>query len=251
MKATLFALLYGDYRELHNRLLGSLARYAPKSRIEVRLWLNTVCPETKARVKMLGFQSFDSAENLPKYTVMRRLFHGSPVKTPWIIWLDDDSYIEKPDWFRMAEAVIRKHPEASCLGEPWRHEWFPGQWDFVTGCPWFAGLPPALIDGKPGIVFPIGAYFWLKTEALRRFDWPHEGLAHAHNGGDYFLAEAMRQQGLRFLPFNHGVVINSASRRGRNEIPIGCTVDVREIPRRFEAGKSPSTTLHHIRRQFP
>jgi hypothetical protein len=238
MRATLFALFYGDYFPYHSRLLSSLARFVPRESVDVRLWFNVVSDQTRKYARGLGFPFFDCHENIPKHIAMRKLFYPGPenpfgeIKTPFLIWFDDDSHITAPDWWDRTVRFIEAHQhENLCyLGQLWEMQWFPGQWFFVRQQPWFKGIPPFPVGGRPGVVFACGAYFWIRTDVLFNLNWPDPRLQ--HNGGDYLLAEAIRQQGFPFHRFDYGVEVNDAPRRGLNEVPLGSNAELYESPKR-------------------
>lgn len=239
--ATIYALLYGDDYKLHMRLLRSLEKHVPNDRVNINLWCNTVCNKTiDYIVEMDKFPSgfagdIDvefSRENVPKYKVMRRMFHELWIpKTPWIIWFDDDSYIDKPDWWKKTKAKIESTPKLRYMGQPWYVHHLPGQWEFIQTAEWYKDRSPEMCPTrspkikKPGITFAQGAYWWLRTDVMKEIDWPDPRLS--HNGGDTLLGEAVRQQGHPFTKFHYGVAVNKAKRRGLSESPAGSKVDTR------------------------
>lgn len=215
MEATLFALLTGgDNYDLHRRLLLSLAAHAPPDKVEVRLWLSGAPEKTRRLASKLGFSFIISRGDIPKFTAMRGLFHSNgsgpfgDITTPWLIWFDGTSYVSSPCWWEQTRRFIATHDhESICyIGQPWDIQWYPGQWSFVQDQKWFTAKPPMQIRGRPGTVFAHGGYFWLRTNVMKLLDWPGPNIS--CNGGDYFLGEAIRQQGLRFHPFNFGVEVS-------------------------------------------
>jgi hypothetical protein len=222
-RVRLFALLYGDYPALHERLLQSLCRAVPDS-VPVRLWCNQVGEETRRRLEADRRGSWSviaRRDNVPKYRAMREMFreiHDPACEAEWVVWFDDDSWIEAKDWFPAMRDVLRPR-EVCYAGEPWGIHYLPGQWDFVRAAPWFRGKEPPLHQGKPVFWFAQGAYWWLRTDVLRATDWPDPRLS--HNGGDSLLGEAVRQQGLPLTPCSYGVRVNDATRRGISERPAG------------------------------
>lgn len=239
MFATIYALLYGNYHDLHKQLLYTLLPDVPKNEARVVLWCNTVCAQTKEMIRKFvqkgaPLHYFFSDENVPKYEVMRRLFRKKhPPTTPWIVWFDDDSYIEKRNWWQKTrEFVEAKKDENICyVGQRWFVHHLLGQAEFIKAAEWYKGLPfeqhPTRRRGvtKPGIAFATGAYVWLRTDVMKQLQWPDDRLV--HNGGDTLLGEAIRQQGLPFHNYSYGVAINKAKRRGRSDVPAGSKERVR------------------------
>ena len=59
---------------------------------------------------------------------------------------------------------------------------------------------------------------WLiESDCLAALDWPSGNLQ--HNGGDYLLGEAVRQQAWPIAFFDYGVVINDSERRSPENVP--------------------------------
>lgn len=237
MLATIYCLLFGDYFKLHKRLLDSLQKHLPPGEARVVIWCNTVCADTQRYLQYTpgSWEIILSTENVPKYEVMRRLFRGTAVPAPeteWIVWLDDDSHIVKADWWEKTKAYLAEKEAEGVVyvGQPWYVHHLPGQWEFIKQAVWFKGLEPQMCPTRkpgvkqPGIWFAQGAYWLLRTDVMERLNWPDDRLI--HNGGDTLLGEAVRQQGLPFHRFSHGVAINDGKRRGRSERPAGSRVNV-------------------------
>ena len=232
VKPRVFALLYGDHHALHKRLLDSFDMAGVRD-LPACLWLNTVCDQTRQRLKAAppNWRVFDSPENIGKYKAMRTMFEAVEADKDWnwVVWFDDDSYIETPQWLpRTLELIGHNLASANAgdrricyVGKCYLYKYTPGLWRAVKEAKWYKGVPPALHRGKQPIVnFATGAYFWLKRETRDLIDWPDPRLN--HDGGDTLLAEAVRQQG---LPFHKrcvvGVSINKAGRRGYREPRLG------------------------------
>ena len=74
-------------------------------------------------------------------------------------------------------------------------------------------------NGATRICFIQGSYWWIRTQAIRRLDWPDKRLR--HNGGDTALSEAVWQARLPQHGYTYGVEIDCFPRRGRSEVPAG------------------------------
>ncbi len=242
MSVYINALLYGDYPDLHARLLDSFERFIPDG-TPVHLWLNTVGKDSLERVTRLqnsrdGYVVTESTKNVPKYLAMAEMFKDAKARAAdddWVVWFDDDSYILGPKWMNRVMQRIGGYPAARYIGVPAISFLLPGQWNFICRSKWFKGLPALKVqikgEKKPGVCFVPGSYFWLRGDALRELDWPDERLV--HNGGDTLLGEAVRQQGWQFLqlPMNPykvtcGVKFNDAERRGMDDPPAGIAKNV-------------------------
>jgi len=231
MLTTAFMLLYGDYPALHLKVLPKFFMYAPEDKVSIRLWLNVVCPETFAWLathRRRNLIIYLSDQNVPKYKVMRRIFHdpAHPIRTDWITWFDDDAIIVRPDWFdKTVEFITQKSPNVYFFGQERRKGHQPGIKSFIEKATWYKGRKLQRILGEnnryrgPGIVFVQGSYWWLKTCTMREINWPDERLN--HNGGDTLLSEAIWQQRIPQHEFYYGIMPNNAGRRGLSENPAG------------------------------
>lgn len=230
VKPAVFALLYGDHFDLHERLLTKLKSTLPPE-VTALLWCNQVCTQTKRLILTLGdqFHAFYSDENnVPKYKAMRQMFslaQDAKLDYNWVVWFDDDTQITKSDWFSKTVEFLTRNQDASYLGQQWFVHHLPGQKEFIESGSWFKGKPFELIKGKPGVRFAQGSYWWLRVDALHKINWPDGRLS--HNGGDTLLGEALRQNGYPLTAFWYGVKPNDAKRRGLSEAPAGSAVNCR------------------------
>jgi len=229
MRVTISALFFGNYPDLHKRLLQGFktTRWPQNDQVRLNFWSNQVPEATKnfiARLQLpVSVTLFESDVNVPKYSVMRKLFAEEKAKdvSDWLVWFDDDTIINAPNWMTETLAYINKTPQATYLGQPWGWTWQKGQVEFIAKSKWYKGVPHGVDKGRPTVTFAQGSYWWLKTEAARQLDWPDERLV--HNGGDTLLGEAVRQQGWPFHKFYRGISPNAARRRGRSDKPAGAS----------------------------
>jgi GT2 family glycosyltransferase len=221
---TVCVLCYGNYPQLAQRCLGSLALYSPLARVRLRLGLNSVCGETEQVLKEL-LPYFDvellvrSQTNLYKNGMMRRLFYDEPIHTPWTIWFDDDSFVFRGDWLHLLQIESRLRPEM----DMWGHKFFirGDDWarDFILSAAWYRGLKPEP-DDRPGnfrVNFAAGGFWALRTSWIYDLEWPDRRLVHIAE--DSMLGEALRQAGARVGHAHSGVKINQAERRTPPEMP--------------------------------
>jgi hypothetical protein len=228
LKAKLFALMYGDYPQMHRRLLEGF-RHVPEH-VEGQIHCNQVSPagwDLIAELLPKHWTAGGGEENTPKYKVMRRMFEGLEADPEtWLIWFDDDAWITGPQWWARFTAFIeaKKAEQPRYLGEAWYIHWRAGQMQYFRTRPWYRGQPPEMIRGRPGIHFAQGSHWWLRADTRALLDWPDPELS--HNGGDTLLGEALRQNGIPFHKVKMAefdIKLNDAKRRGLNEIPLGCS----------------------------
>jgi hypothetical protein len=215
-----YILLYGDFPELHNAVLGDVLKRFPKEALQnVTVWCNQVCRPTLDFLKTTPFTAIESKDNVPKYPAMRWIFERRQ-STPWILWLDDDTRIVADDWWAKTEAFFASHPTAVYVGQLWTCTDLAKRQDFVRAATWYKGKPWMLLNNVPGVNFAVGGFWWLQDGLRRRIDWPDRRLRHC--GGDTLLAEAVRQQGFELTHFTYGVKTQqNAHRRGLVEKPAG------------------------------
>lgn len=226
VKPLVCVLLYGDHFNLHQRLLVALKNTLPPD-VDVHVWCNVVCSQTLTLIADLArFTVTISPENVPKYKAMRELV--LPLKESdkynWLLWFDDDTRIDKADWFEKAVEHIGKN-NTPYFGESYFVHCLAGEQDFIKQSTWYRNRPTRIIKMKPSISFIQGSYWWLRADVLRALDWPDVRLN--HNGGDTLLGEAVYQLGYPISSFKYGVKPNDAPRRGFQEKPAGSTVDCR------------------------
>lgn len=215
---TVCVLCYGDYPELADRVLGSLARNTPKSEIRLRIGLNAVSKETLEVVdhhleRLPVELRIESETNLFKARMMRRLFWERPWSTDWMIWFDDDSYVYRPDWLAVLSRESQLRPTVAMWGKRLFIRGDNEHRRFVREAPWYRGME-LLSGGKPDtwqIHFIAGGYWAMRASWLRELHWPDSRLIHF--GDDYMLGEALRQAGATMGSAISGVHVNGSKRR--------------------------------------
>jgi GT2 family glycosyltransferase len=158
------------------------------------------------------------------------------VRTEFIWWFDDDSFVTGRNvlerWVRIADesppTVVMWGQLAFCQA--------PSQFSpsddvvrWVREAEWYRGLPPP--SWRPGgkgefdfegrgsgdgrWFFAVGGCWMIRTSAIRELCWPDPRLVIA--GEDALLGEAIRQQGWEVRNIGAlGVRINNAARRGES-----------------------------------
>lgn len=247
-RVTVSALFYGNYPQLTERCLGSLAGVLLEGEdfiYDVRLILNDCCDRTYCYVADWATRTqslhgipvirYVSDENQCKYPLMRKIWWEDE-KEPGdlLMWFDDDSYLShpRPGWFKR---VVDLADTCDMLGQIWYQPMLGDQWAFIVNQPWYnasVGKPP-MRRNRRSFRFCQGSWWVTHRELLRKYDWPIPALR--HNGGDSMFGELCRHQNLRLLHFEDNVRLNAdergrhskSIRRGRNEPNLGRTYDPR------------------------
>ena len=105
--------------------------------------------------------------------------------------------------------------EADMLGKIYFQRLQGKQWDWIIDQDWYnpsVGKPP-IKRRKNSFVFATGGWWVIRTELLKKWDWPTPELKHC--GGDSMLGELIRHQKYTLSGFETGVKIN-ADDRGRH-----------------------------------
>lgn len=243
---TLLVLLHGKYPGLHRRCLNSVLPTIPKD-IPIRIGLNEVCEPMLAWLErgsiapqMLvpgalgagqlgngitqGRVTYYSSgnQNIKKYPMMRRMLWEDSIETDWVVWVDDDTCIDEGSkWWQLFESMAEDE-ETAYMGERWYMDWQGGQTKFIASRPWYRGKESQMHKGRQGIAFHTGGFLLVRTNLLKKLDWPDHKLV--HNGGDTMLSEAVRQNDGHITDFptrDCGIHVNDAKRRGYSEVPVG------------------------------
>jgi hypothetical protein len=237
-KFTMFALLYGDYPDMHRACLDSILDTVPAQYVDLRIGSNELCQKTLDHISKLvdsGLvtKHYSHEENIRKYPVMREMFYDPdlPVDTKYLIWFDDDTICNKDAlWLsKLTQVITDNHDEGYRMYGPvytWKMRGKQEEW--VKQATWYAdrqfrnkrGLPAS--NGKT-IHFVTGSFWALETAAMRKCDIPDIRIG--HNGGDYMIGEQLYQGGYKLKSFSQrkNVVGWSAfPRRGLVERHTGC-----------------------------
>ena len=229
MSTTVCCLLYGDYPKLAYRCLKPISELY-KSGVQVRLACNEISDATKSVISELlpPTDNLIIVNNNPqifKYPAMRTLFSCEPIKTKYVMWFDDDSYIKDTNpvkWLSSVESFMESS-SADMIGSVYyvgitskQNEWRR------LHCSWFK---PALSSNKT--MFATGGWWTIKSCIIKKYDWPHKALK--HRGGDVLLGDLIKHESLILKKYNNGVAINAdengkesaSKRRGYDEKPIG------------------------------
>lgn len=233
---TICVLLYGDYLNLAERCLRSIAETIRTQDLNLRVGLNECGQRTKQWVKSWVPPEciWESDTNIHKYPMMRQMFHGAnPITTPYTMWFDDDSYLDSFKLHQIGSGdywlnrVERAMISSDMIGAIYTKSWEGNQPWWVQDQAWFKQKP---VGGRKGR-FATGGWWTIRTEILYGWDYPWAALD--HRGGDVMLGELCYQQGFRLNQFRDGVKINAdgngleckSLRRGYDSVPIGYDYD--------------------------
>jgi hypothetical protein len=235
---TMCVLTFGDHSRLAHRVVQSIQTHCPRDEYRLVVGANQVCDDTLALLtEQRATGGIDelivSPTNLNKCPMMRRMFQH--VRTEFIWWFDDDSYLTNSKVFRKwLNAALNSTPQTVMWG---RLSWCDSTigfnhynerttLDWVRAASWYRGLPPpSWRSGGKGEFdfngrgtgdgrwfFLTGGCWLIRTQAVRLLDWPDKRLVMW--GEDVFLGEAIRQQGWRCMDMDcRGIAINSEPRR--------------------------------------
>lgn len=229
---TVCVLLYGDYLQLAQRVLAPLERELQAGQlVDLRIGMNAVGDATASYVDSLETKyptqivRYQSAENVYKYPLMRRMFYdlARPLKQ-FTAWFDDDSFIRKPDGCWTGQ-VVDKMLGRDMVGGIYVMPLKAAQRDWVEDQPWYKGQ--SVRGPNYRTKFCTGGFWVIRSALLRQYNWPLTTLK--HRGGDVMLGELLRQQGKKIESDTLGVAINAdaagnesrSPRRGYDEQPIG------------------------------
>ncbi|HEY7310265.1 MAG TPA: hypothetical protein VH643_12955 [Gemmataceae bacterium] len=261
-RVTLCALTFGNYLPYFRRCLESLLAAPPQEPFELRLgfndaptsfayavgrlgadgaaWMHTRVPGGVERFTNTGDDGmpvwlWHSPVNLYKEPMARRLFHDVPLTTEYVLWFDDDSYVE-PGWWEQLRPLLER--QVDYIGQPWWVYYLPGQEEMIRAQPWYRGVPFARQDGRTGINFMTGGFLAVRSERLREANFPDTGFwwkgrTLQQYGGDTLLGEIARQQGWTWAKHDTHVRVNvdlagrhPAPRRGGVGRQFGSDLDV-------------------------
>lgn len=238
---TIMVLMFGHYVDLHKRVITSIVKNTKPEMYQLRIGLNAVCKETmtwlrdyfpKNKIKADLYYTKDN-DNIKKYPMWRKMFYDpdNPVKTKWLIWLDDDSYVTEPDWLdRLSLTIAEDEPKGYvCYGRKYYLDVQGNQEHLVKSSQWYKGKELETyskvnkvtkeISRRKKFTFANGGFLAIRCDVLRQLNWPDPKLLHC--GGDSLLGEALRQNDYNIKNYTYGFAGNKSPRRGYSELPLG------------------------------
>jgi hypothetical protein len=229
-------LCYGDHFDLAERCLGSISRALSSSSQhirDVRIGMNEVAQRSDTYIRKwseeitnqheLPVRLYTPDRNARKYPLMRRMFNDPAAPLPgWVMWFDDDSYLTDkgayphvaPYFDQLKKWCENRGTSAVMFGENWWERQLQGnQRDFFTSKPWWTHRGWKSKKGKNWVPFVQGGFWLLRTDVIRKYDWPMKELF--HHGGDMALGMLLIQQGLSTDASDPSYVKVNADDRGR------------------------------------
>ncbi len=229
-RVTICVLCYGHYVQLQTACIKSILKTVPREQIDLRIAGNALSEEARQFILEVGANKlYLHDENRYKYPVMREMFYDKidPIKTEWLIWFDDDSYV-KAKSVRWLEKLLEltKGDKIGLIGCPVRYTIRAREANWFREGDWYRGRHFRLKDGKEAtngnyIHYVQGGFWAASMEAIRQSNIPDKRLV--HNGGDVTIGEQVWQNGFQQACFNlnHELIYTSSyCRRGyREEYP--------------------------------
>lgn len=213
---------YGDNAGLARRFAESLYRHTHVRHFHLHAGLNEVCRETLETFMSLAERHgnvtmHQEERNVFKCPLMRRIFSGSALSNPWVIWCDDDTHFTRPDWLLRLALRASAQPDVAAWGQGyalWRTDDFILDW--IRAASWYRSIPFMRGVDQHGCPasefhFPTGGFWAAKSSVIQALDWPDPRLIQAND--DFLFGEALRQNGFRMGNFDYGVKINDSPRR--------------------------------------
>jgi hypothetical protein len=218
---------YGNYPQYSLRAIDSIVsghdlhRYA-----NVLVGLNECGQQTVQRVRELKDKRLidgvvDCTWNMNKDPMLRVLLEL--VRTPYVMWLDDDSHFVNRDWpSRFAQMTVGQHPFD--VAGPLRfwgpnREAYPDYLKVASSRPWWQGDAHYPWHRRKSVPFALGGCFIARTEFLRTHNFPDRGMI--KHLDDVLLGELILQVGGKLVGFSdelsEAVKVNDGERRGEAE----------------------------------
>lgn len=234
-KLTVCVLCYGNFPSLARTCLASLYNSKHSDRFEIRVFANGCCQETVNYLQSLPLKRLIiSPINLFKAAACRALWHDEeyPITTPYVVWLDDDSFAVDLNWPTvLVNTIVANHPQGARLyGIKFIHDLRmyrqaghdPNAW--FKQARWYRDRPWCVSGGTQptsnGTVIPFvsGGFLAISNQVIKEADIPDERLL--HNGIDATIGAQVYQAGYSVKDFNRNkkfVHSSGHKRRGWGE----------------------------------
>ena len=208
---------YGDYPELIQRCIGSIFEYGSLNS-KIHVGLNDGGKRTKQYLRNLLDENkiytlIESNININKDPIMRILI--DLVDSPYLIWFDDDSYVNKKDWDIQLVKQISE-TQSDVLGFPHVVGYNENYLKFLKTRSWYSNK---IRKSDPNIChFPVGGIWGAKCEYLRKYDYPDRNMI--KKSDDMLLGDLLHQTSGSFQTingWNEVFMVNKEYRRGNGE----------------------------------
>ena len=221
-KFSVLVCCYGDYPEYSIRCVSSILNCQNRDNFDLHVGCNACGKETlsylRKKVDTDEIHSFiDMKTNINKDPMLRLLIEK--VKTPYILYLDDDSHMISNDWDNIFNDFIDKNT-FDCAGKIYYMGKNQEYKDFVKNRKWFRGEKFYSKEAhKEEACFATGGMFLVKTSILTTHDFPDKDMV--KKSDDLLLGDLISQQGYKLIPFSNDIEkiikISDGDRRGVGE----------------------------------
>lgn len=212
-RLTLFVMLHGNDRNRHKRLIDSIATTRGLDRLEIRLLGCVPAYYDQSRFDRLEPAVVYLGPKLRKVEMMRKAMHDPqhPLKTSWLIWVDDAAWFCHPEWLNQLAREIVAQPiesKVGLLGKKLCHVLSSSQGDprlWFRQAAWFHGRD---FRNRQGAEAPNGDcihyvssnMFAISREAAICCDVPDCRLTQAGSG--IVIGEQLHQNGYAIKAFD-------------------------------------------------
>src|SRR5437660_980045 len=100
---------------------------------------------------------------------MRQLFHDVPIKSDYVVCLNDDSLL-LAGWWEALGGVFNQGIDY--VGQSSWHPYSAAQLEAVQSFPWYMGVPFDRREGKPGVSYMRAGFMAVRSEGLRQANFP-------------------------------------------------------------------------------
>lgn len=187
---------YGDYPQYSNRCVDSVVdEPRRKDSLHVHVGCNACGKETITHMRNLADDGqvtslIACSENINKDPMMRCLV--SLVKTPYFVWMDDDSHF-KPGWLGKVLDYIATEGPFDCAG----HIYFinrdrPEYARLVENRPWWTGMGTRTEQQTRQVHFATGGLFIARTDFFRENNFPDRNMVKLYD--DILLGDLIQEK---------------------------------------------------------
>lgn len=221
---------HGDHFDLISRCLLNIVKNTSSEFYRLHIGCNNLSPRCMALVdwlvdrygakKYIGEPHKDSlGETIyPKYPLMRKIYEAT--NSDWVIWFDDDCYVNTSHWLKRLQQKINATPNADQFGDLATIVLSPSfQSSWIEPAVWYnpQGIVYRKFPEGRRIVSPFirGGFYAISRTAIEVCDVPDRRLS--HNDGDWTTGMALAHRGYGLAHFLDGITIGDEPRRGIHE----------------------------------
>lgn len=165
------------------------------------------------------------------------------LNTEWLVWLDDDAYIQDPNWIYEIDDIVGScTDDVGCIGYLYKWPTDLDQYAWITTRKWWKNVPLEEEGPKFRMTFCTGAFWIARVAALKVVDWPDANLWQQND--DVLLGEALRQNGYTLKALaGEPAVIEDVGRRGMFQPTAGTIAGAGDCNGRIR--NDPEPDAHH------